>query len=257
MNCGTDNTFMVGYLLLPISTIVFLAYFCKATTGFGSSLIMMSIGSLLIGPAPALILTTQLDVIGGAALLRIDPTEDDRRLWLPLSVAMIAGVVIGGILLNEIGLKHIQHVVALFLLSVGVWLLLARSRTGTGSLQTKLPDRFKLGDGAVCLIAGLCGGLSGLSGAPVLFYFSRKLAKEPLRRILTRIFLAEAIARLMVYLLLGMVHWSTIITGLLCMPVMGLGLYVGNHAFFKTSEVWYTRFTGVISIGAALRLLFR
>jgi uncharacterized protein len=247
---------MVSYSILLILTVVFLAYFCKATTGFGSSLIMMSIGCLLIGPVPALILTTQLDVIGGATLLRIDPTDDDRRLWLPLSVAMVAGVVIGGILLNEIGLKHIQQVVALFLLSVGVWLLLARSKASNGSVQTKLPDRFKLEDGAVCLIAGLCGGLSGLSGAPVLFYFSRKLAKEPLRRILTRIFLAEAMARLLIYLLLGMVHWGTIMTGLLCVPVMSLGLYVGNHAFFKTPEVWYTRFTGVISIGAALRLLF-
>ena len=238
--------------LLPL---VFVAYFCKATTGFGSAIIMMAIGSIIVGPVPALILTAVLDVVGGLALLRLDTTRDTRRLWMPLSIAMVTGVTLGGVLLRLFALDHIQYAIALGLLSVGAWLIFVRSRYESSRLRSNLPEALQFKDLGVCLVGVVCGGLSGLSGAPVVFYFGKRLGKEGFRRILTRIFLAEALARLAVYLALGVLDAHWLVISLLAMPPMFLGLYVGNRAFFKTPETWYSRVTGAISIVAAVRIL--
>src|SRR5215467_5204500 len=101
---------MTGYQLLFLLPLIFVAYFCKATTGFGSMIVMLAVGSVLIGPLPALILTTTLDVVGGLSLLRLDSTKDSRRLWLPLSLAMLFGVIVGGLLLRLFALERLQYV---------------------------------------------------------------------------------------------------------------------------------------------------
>ena len=240
--------------LLPV---VFVAYFAKATTGFGSAIILMSVGSIVIGPVEALILTTILDAFGGLALLRLDTTKDTRKHWLPLCVAMVAGVALGGILLKVFVIRHVDYLIAFALLSVGLWLVFVRSRYSNATLQADLPEDFTTKDLLVCLIAGVCGGVSGLSGAPVVFYFGRRFGKEAFRRILTRIFLAEAAARFVVLVALGLTSTRSLVISLVCVPIMFLGLLAGNRAFFKTSETWYSRATGAISVIAALRILLR
>lgn len=243
--------------LIYILPVVFIAYFAKATTGFGSAIILMSLGSIIIGPVEALILTTILDACGGLALLRLDKTKDSRRHWLPLCAAMVGGVALGGILLKVFAMRHVDYLIALALLSVGVWLVFVRSRYRGSTLQSDLPEDFTAKDLLVCLVAGVCGGISGLSGAPVVFYFGKRFGKEAFRRILTRIFLAEAVTRFVVLVVLGVTSPRSLVISLLCVPIMFLGLLAGNHAFFKTSETWYSRAAGLISVIAAVRILLR
>lgn len=248
-----DSQIFSHYLiyLLPL---VFLAYFCKATTGFGSMIVMLALGSIIIGPLPALILTTSLDVVGGLTLLRLDSTKDSRRMWLPLSLAMLLGVVVGALLLRLFALRHFPYVIGSTLLMVGLWLVFLWHRMSRVHSGEALPETHRSKDLAMCLLAGTSGGLTGISAPPLIYYFSNKLAKAPLRRILTRIFLVESVTRVVTYSVMGVMRRQIFIVALLAVPVMYFGLYVGNRAFFRIPEVWFSRLAGVVAIAAAVRL---
>jgi len=241
--------------LLYLLPLIFLAYFLKATAGFGSMIVMLAVGSLIIGPVPALLLTAVLDVVSGLALLKLDTTKDTKKLWLPLSLAMLVGVVVGALLLRLVALPRLQYVLGATLLLVGIWLIFIR-KVSKGELSAQsLPAECKLNDILVCLLSGTSGGLTGISGPPLLYYFGSRFGKEALRRILTRVFLIESITRITAYSLFGVMRLQILLFGLAAIPVMYLGLRVGNRAFLKIPEAWFGRLTGLIAITSAVRLL--
>jgi uncharacterized membrane protein YfcA len=237
--------------LLPL---IFLAYFLKATTGFGSMIVMLAVGSLIVGPVPALLLTACLDVAGGVALLKIDSTKDSKRLWLPLSLAMLIGVVVGALLLKLVALPKLQYVLGATLFVVGLWLILFK-RPNAELPNQAMPATYSTRDLLVCFVSGTSGGLTGISAPPVLYYFANRFGKEALRRILTRIFLVESLTRITTYSLFGVMQLRIVLFGLAAIPVMYLGLYVGNHAFFKIPEAWFRRLAGLIAIVSAIKLV--
>ena len=247
---------MSDYPWLYFLPVVFLAYFCKAISGFGSSIIIIALGSLILGPLQALILTAVLDVVGGMILLRIDPTKDERRLWLPLSVAMFLGVVIGGLLLKLFAFQRLHHIISATLIAVGIWLLFFRYRKHDAPAAKPLPKTYRVKDLVVCLIAGTGGGLTGISAPPLLYHFGRVFNKEGVRRILTRVFLVEAVARVGTYSVLGVIDPQILMVALVSVPLMFVGLYAGNSVFLRIPEVWFGRIAGVVIIIAAVRLSF-
>lgn len=244
----------MDYHLLYILPAVFLAYFFKGTTGFGSAIIVVALGSPVIGPVAAVTMVTLLDVVGGAALLRIDPTRDSRRLWVPLALALIVGAVAGALLLKLISLENFKPVLGATLILAGVWMIFLRGRKGEYAGQ-ELPETYRPRDLAVCLVAGAAGGLTGLSGPPLIFSFGGWLSKEAFRRILTRIFWAEALAKAVTYTAVGVLKWEVVIAAVLAVPVLYLGLYAGNHVFFKISETWFGRVVGAAIVVMGARLI--
>jgi uncharacterized protein len=235
--------------------LIFLSYFLKATAGFGSMIVMLAVGSIIIGPVPALLLTATLDVISGVALLRLDSTRDSRRLWLPMSLAMLVGVVFGSLILRLFALPRLKYVLGITLFLVGVWLIFFRHRSPRDPLSEVMPTKSRLKDMLICLLAGTSGGLTGISAPPVIYYFGSRFAKEALRRILTRIFLVESVTRLVTYSALGVMRMHIFLLGIVAVPVMYFGLYVGNRAFFKVPEMWFGRIAGMIAIISAVKLL--
>lgn len=244
-----------GHYLVLLLPLVFVAYFLKATTGFGSMIVMLAIGSLIIGPFPALLLTTTLDVIGGLILLRLDSTRDSRNLWQPLSLAMMLGVITGALLLRFLALNKIHYLIASALLAVGLWLIFFRPRPKNQPAAVVIPTVASKKDLFVCLLAGTSGGLTGISAPPVIYHFGRSHGKETLRRILTRVFLVESITRVLSYSALGAMRMSILVLGLAAVPFMLIGLYVGNRVFFRIPETWFSRAAGVVAILSAARLL--
>ena len=114
-------------------------------------IVMLAVGSLIIGPVPALLLTALLDVVGGLALLKLDSTKDTKKLWQPLSLAMLIGVVLGALLLKLIALPRLQYVLGATLLLVGIWLMFFRHRQRMSGKSTLLRT---VGTNTVLALAG-------------------------------------------------------------------------------------------------------
>ena len=219
---------------------------------------MVAIGSLITGPLPVLVLTSLLDVIGGVTLLRVDATKDLRRLWVPLSVAMFLGVVLGGLLIKLFGLQYLHHVVGTTLIAVGIWLIFFRYRgIREKSNEKELTGSFSLKDLGVCLVAGTSGGMTGISAPPLIYHFGSQFSKEGLRRLLTRIFLVEALTRMGIYIVIGAIQPQIFMIALFSIPLMFAGIILGNRFFLRISESTFGRIAGVVILVSALRLLYQ
>ena len=183
--------------LLYLLPLIFAAYFLKATAGFGSMIVMLAVGSLIIGPVPALLLTALLDVVGGLTLLKLDSTKDTKKLWQPLSLAMLIGVVLGALLLKLIALPRLQYVLGATLLLVGIWLMFFRHRQSMSdklqfvadstietpedantrdddklkSIGHPVPASYQTKDLLVCLISGTSGGFWHKCAATALLFW--------------------------------------------------------------------------------------
>jgi uncharacterized membrane protein YfcA len=102
---------------------------------------------------------------------------------------------------------------------------------------------------------GILGGFIGISGPPILWHFGKKLAKEPLRRILIPVFLSAAVARVTTYAATGMIGGPVLTVYAACLPGLVFGTLAGNHFFWKVSEVNFSRAIGVILVIVGTRLL--
>jgi uncharacterized protein len=235
-----------------IFLVVFVAYLFKASTGFGSAIVMMAFGSLVVGPVQALALVALLDVVGGAALLRFDTVEDPWRLWVPLVVCMAIGAAAGSLLVASIDLAGYRPLLGAAVVVAGVWTAVRRRSEGE---TFDVPAAARPADAVACCFAGFCGGLTSLSGPPLVLYFGNKFPKEFYRRTLTRVFLAEAIARVAVYASTGLLDASYLATAAFSLPLVVAGLFAGDRVFRGLSPVWFARVIGAAVAVAGVRLM--
>ncbi len=238
-----------------IPVVALFAYIVKGATGFGPALIFVSIGSLLIGPQKAIVLSAMLDIIAGFYLLYLDPIKTGHRFWLPMALTMVCGAVTGGLLLSIIPKQNINLLLGIIIFGFGLWFVFIRNHA-EGELQPSLPSSCSKTDLAIFFIAGLSDGLFGISGPLIIFYLGRRFAKDVMRRTLVIIFLITAIARIITYAATGMIGTAGLLLGLFSIPCLFAGIYIGNHLFFKLSEVWFSRVAGTVLILISLRLIF-
>ncbi len=242
-------------LLLPL--IAFLAYVIKATTGFGTAIIFVALGSLLIGTHDAIILCAVIDIIGGTILYFRDPVSDHRSLWIPLALAMVCGSIVGALLLNWFPADRLDFLVAGIISILGVWFMFGRGAAGAKAFSETLPVRTTGGDLTVSAFAGICGGLFAVSGPPIVYWLGRKYAKHAFRRTLIVVFFFATIARLLTYGATGMLTGRMLILSLAAVPGVLLGILLGNRLFIALSERWFGRVIGAVLVLVALRMMIR
>jgi uncharacterized membrane protein YfcA len=139
------------------------------------------------------------------------------------------------------------------IVAAGLWMAL-RTR-GDEANGVVAPVAARAVDGAACLVAGFCGGLTSLSGPPLVLYFGHTFPRELYRRTLTRIFLAEAAARVAVYAVTGTLGGETLETAALSLPLVLAGLWVGDRVFRRLSDAWFARVVGAAVVAAGVRLI--
>ena len=243
----------IAYLLIPI--IALAAFLLKATTGFGPAIVVVALGSLLAAPKEIIVTSSILDAIAGFFLLYLDRPRDAFRFWLSLSAAIVVGSVFGGPLIVFIPAEYFRYLFSVVILLLGVWFVLRRGRVVGKGLQEHLPRKSSIRDLLITFFGGLCGGLFGISGPPIIWHFGRKFAKNAFRRTLVPIFCAAAVARVVTYSTSGLVSERSLLLALAALPGLVLGLYWGNKIFFRISEQTFSRVAGMALITVALYLL--
>ncbi|MCE5249173.1 sulfite exporter TauE/SafE family protein [bacterium] len=234
----------------------FLAYVVKATTGFGTAIIIVSIGSLLIGTYEAVILTALIDTAGGTILYIRDPVKDNRSYWIPLAVAMIIGSVAGALILKAIPVRRFDILLGVVIAVLGFWFILGRGADGESCLEQELPSQCSGSDLAVSAFSGLCGGLFAVGGPPIVYWLGRRFAKHAFRRALIVVFFLATIARVITYGASGLLNVKLAVYALYSLPGVVLGIVLGNRIFIALSERWFSRVVGVLLIIVSLKLLF-
>ncbi len=229
----------------------------KAATGFGTAIIFVALGSLLVGTQEAVILCAGIDIIGGSILYWKDPVRDHRPFWAPLAVAMIIGSVFGALLLKLFPADSLDFLVAGIIFILGFWFVTGRGGADKCGLCETIPERASNGDMAVSAFAGVCGGLFAVSGPPIVYWLGRKYGKYAFRRTLIVVFFFATVARFLTYGATGLLSGKMALLSIVAIPGVLLGILIGNRVFAALPERWFGRVVGLALVIVALRMVIK
>jgi uncharacterized protein len=240
---------------LAFAAISLLAYAVKAATGFGPAIVVVSLGSLLVGPVNAVILAAFLDTLGGLGVMYTDRHQRARVQWVGLAATMCIGAVAGGLLLPVVPTALLRRIVGLGVLGFGLWMVLAPVvRNARWTWGT--PSRSPTADYGVAAVAGVSGGLIGLGGPPLIIYLGSRVGKVEFRALLVPILLAAAVTRVATYGFTGQVDAQVLVLAAVSLPALPLGLMLGDRLFRRWSETAFRMAIAVLVAAAGARLLF-
>jgi uncharacterized protein len=261
----------VTLTLLALAATTLLAYAVKAATGFGPALVVVSLGSLLVGPVNAVVLAAFLDLASGVGVVWLDRQSRAREAWRGLAVTMAVGAVAGSLLLGVIPTATLTVTVALGVMGFGLWMLLGTLRPTPAMRRAEWSDRggaagtgrpagarplTRIVEHVVVGGGGVAGGLMGVGGPPVVLYFGSRLPRDRFRAMIVPLLLVAAVFRVATYAITGQVDTHILILLAASLPALPLGLALGNRIFHRWSERSFRVAVALLVTAAGLRLLF-
>jgi len=216
----------------------------RGFAGFGTALVFMPVAGLFLPPAEAVTVMVMSGVLSATVLVPRALPLADRREVMVLGGAAVLAAPVGLWALTRVDPVALRWVVAV---AAGVTLaaLVAgwryRGRVGTAGLA---------GVGAS---AGVLGGMTGLTGPPVILFYLAGPGRAAVVRANTILFLAVLDAGLVLQILgAGIVGARGLaLGGLLALPY-AVGMAVGVRLFRPGAEAAYRRVAHGVIGGAIL-----
>lgn len=206
-----------------LTGVVALAGLVRGFSGFGTALVLMPLASTVLSPVSALGMLTLLELAGPLVLVRRAWAEAERPVLARMALGMVAGLVPGVllmVLLPVVGVRWLVSAVAL--VAVGVLVTGWRWRGPRGGVV----------QGGVGMVSGFLGGLTGLSGPPVvLFFLASPLGPSVVRANLILYLLAVDLALVVALGWQGVIGAGLLIASALMMPVFVAANWIGAWMF--------------------------
>ena len=215
---------------------------------------IVALGALLIDAKLTIVLASFINIFGGLSMVPVDPVRLEGRYWIPIALLMIAGSVLGAMALKFIPKQQFQLILGAAFLLTALWFGIRTP--GVRSLPAH-QNRATGADLAVGAFAGFCGGFIGINAPPLVLHFSRYLDKRHLRRLLVLIFIPAAAAQTATFAATGMLFRQVLVWGMLMLPSMVAGIYLGNRTFHRISEIWFRRVLGLFLAFVSMRLILK
>jgi uncharacterized membrane protein YfcA len=194
----------------------------RGITGFGSGLIAIPLLAHFLPLTFVVPLLLVLDFTASIVLsrhTRLQVRWDEIRFLLPASVV---GILLGAFLLVNLPREPLLVALGLFVIFFGLRYVFNVHGEKPVSRWWALPTG---------LSGGLIGALFGTGGPPFVVYLSHRLHdKTQLRGTLSGLFMLDGALRIITFLFFGLLLQTEMLTALLlALPLMGLGLYLGNR----------------------------
>lgn len=172
---------------------------------------------------------------------------DEVKPLLPFS---ILGVLAGTTLLVNLPKAPLLATLGIFVLLFGARNVLNLHGTRTVSRRWAIPAG---------LTGGTIGALFGTGGPPYVIYLNHRLHdKGELRATFSGLFLIEGSLRIVVFLVAGLLLNAELLLAILAvLPLVALGLYLGNRVHIGLSAVQMQRILGGILLVSGTSLLWR
>lgn len=231
---------------------ILLGFTLEAITGFGGTVIALSLGALLL-PIPVLVpILVPLSLSMGLVLTWRHRGHVDRTLLLRLVLpAMLAGTALGYAtrsFLDPTLLRQIFGALVAWSATRMLW------QQWTQKAAVRRPLWLTR---TITVLAGVTHGLFA-SGGPLLVYALSGMALDKARFRVTLI-----VVWLVLDGVLTMAFWANgqlhqaLVPALAYLPVVGLGAWLGEYLHHKVSEVLFQRCTSALLLVTGLLLAFR
>ncbi|GAB3677711.1 sulfite exporter TauE/SafE family protein [Salinisphaera aquimarina] len=218
---------MNSEILLPFLVVAAVAGYFQTVTGYGLGMILIGVTSGLdIVPVAATATIVGLLLLVNSAVAL--PGRFGHIHW-PLVTSTALGVVpatlVGIVLLEYLDsrLSRLLHVALGLLIIYGAFSLL---RT---PVQQDTPSGCS-GFVVSGVVSGLCGGLFGIPGPPLIYQFYRQpLPLTAIRNMLTVIFSLTATVRTLLVALQGAIDTQILVLTASAVPVIAVTTWLGRH----------------------------
>jgi uncharacterized membrane protein YfcA len=219
----TPETYLAAFFIL------LLAYFLRGITGFGSGLIAIPLLAHFLPLTFVVPMLLVLDFVASIVLsshTHLQVRWDEIRFLLPTS---IIGILIGSFMLISLPREPLLVSLGLFVIFFGLRYVFNVHSEKPISRWWAVPTGFS---------GGLIGALFGTGGPPFVVYLSHRLHdKTQLRGTLSGLFLLDGAFRLVTFLSLGLLIQTDMFSALLLgLPIMGIGLYLGNKVHLGITQ---------------------
>jgi uncharacterized membrane protein YfcA len=235
------------YVLYAAPLVVLLGYTVFGATGFGSSIISLPILSHFLPLTFMVPLVTMTDVFASTAtavrLRGLIAWHEFARLVPP----MLIGIALGGSLLLNLPREPALLALGIFVTTYGSWLIVGPRGLAQAPAWLAWP---------IGVVGGVFSTLFGTGGPIYIVFLSARIEDKSRLRATIAIVVALSIwIRLALFAATGLLFDTTLLTAmLLLLPVMALGLWLGNHLHHAFSRAGVLRLiAGLLVIdGAAL-----
>jgi uncharacterized protein len=231
---------------LALIGMVTFAALTQSTAGFGFSLMLVPLLSLLIGPKDTVVVANVLSFVLDVALLSRLRQHVEWRLGSTLFAGAVVGMPIGLLLLIWLSPAGLQILIAVMV--IVFTLLLMRG--------LRLHDAGRGGDLFTGLVSGILNTSTSMSGPPVVLYLQGK-SVPPLRFRATLTAYFGAISLIAVVLLASTGHFTETVgtASLLAIPALIAGGYAGNWLHYRVPERLFRRLIYAILFVSAFSAL--
>ncbi len=183
------------------------------------------------------------DGFGAVALLPWGLRNCRRREVGRLFAGVLVGAPLGIWLLATLDAGALRWIISLLALGAGAMLASGWRWRGATPAWSAYP---------VGWLSGLFGGISGLSGVPViLFYLARETGAATLRANVIVLFLMASFVSAGLLAWRGMIGWDAVALGLMLGPVFWVGTVAGARAFPLASETAFRRLSYAMIFASA------
>ncbi len=237
--------------LIVLMGIVLLSFTSQALSGFGSIIIAVALGSNLYPIKELLPILVPLDVVINGYLViryhsRVDVPFLVKRVLPSMSVGFIAGVILFSLLESSI-LKGMFGVFVVIISARELFLTLRRS----GPREISSVSR-----AAYLILGGFIQGVFASGGPPVVYAVSRSIQdKTDFRSTLAAIWLSINSVLIVAYVVTGRMTLETIKHSALLLPVVLVGIIIGEVLHRYINEKHFRIVIFCILIVAGLSIL--
>lgn len=199
------------------------AFFIKGLCGFANTLVFTSI----LGFRADNVNISPVELILGypANLILVWKNRKllEHRIWLPLSLLLLAGSIPGALLLKNVDAGALKIVFGVMVILIALEMLLREF--SSKSFEDFKPLRVIIG-----LLSGIMCGLFGI-GALLAAYVSRVTGSgNEFKANISAVFFVENTFRIILYGILGIFTFESLKQSLILMPFVLLGLFAGIFA---------------------------
>ncbi len=233
------------------SLIIFMAFFIRSLTGFGSAMVSIPLLAFLFDLKFAVPLEALLEV--GLSILLMNKVYKSihKKIIIPLIIGTIIGSLFGAYILFSFANIFLKKALGVTIILFALHLLIGK----THSIVKPLSSGWGVFAGTM---GGVLGGLFGMSGPAFVIYLTQNVKKKDvLRASLIGLFAIDYSWRVGVYAATGLLTMETLKYALLLTPALVMGTISGHKVHFQISDERFIQIVAVILAVSGIFLLVR
>lgn len=210
-------------------TAVVLSYLVKGLTGFGNTLVMAPMFSMVVAPQT----TTPVDLLFSLPANAFLVWKERRGLkWKvvgPLAGCVLIGNIPGVLFLKTGNVALLKAILGLVVICIGLEML----------FRDKIPGSDTVNPVVLTILGGFSGFLAGMFGigAPMVAYVNKvATSNQAFRANLCCVFLIENVFRLLAYGYTGILTKAVFLTALLLASAVVAGMKLGFRLYNRLDE---------------------